>query len=559
MSTLATTDAIKEYTRKNAAPEWQSDKTYNTYDIAFRNGSVYKSVADSNINHDPNTDQTQTWWMVTGGGIGGNYFNYVKNADFDTNFTYWSSSSASLVFSLDNITPIAGRNSFVIEKAAVNLQDEYVFTEMDSYDLTVNDLIQISFDMKISDINHKNDWDLVVLDNSATNIVWSKQIIPKFNTNGIAPVSFIFETGDYKDLTLRLVLNTPTTDTFETTIDDVYLGKPNWFSTSGEGVVVGSLLEYAGTSIDPSSGWLMADYTSYDQADYPDLFSIIGYSYSKTKTDTANMVALGKFRVPDGTNRVTRGAIGGEITFTTNYEQVGSWFSNCGRTIAPVRFSSTGTMPTYTSGGLPVQETDTFFAKLSGNIFVFYPSEADAQANTNIIAINGDGTGTLTLSSIGTYEDDQVQAHTHEVKGKNVDDSGTNYLVLPNNTTNDTSNLLIGNTEGQSGRAGGETRVKAVYTNLIIRWKPQRSVEFLAESNSMNDAGSLVYSGVDADAEGKDKDGNLVIGGLHVYLISEYPELWVDSSTPKSKFIVGCDSSGTGSADGIHFKTVATV
>jgi len=101
----------------------------------------------------------------------------------------------------------------------------------------------------------------------------------------------------------------------------------------------------------------------------------------------------------------------------------------------------------------------------------------------------------------------------------------------------------------------GENKVKSFYASFIIRWRTQRSVEFLATNSSMKDAGSMVYSGVDPDSNGFDEDGNLVMGGGHVYLIVDYPELWEDSSTPRSNFIIGCDVVGTGAPDGIHFKT----
>ena len=165
----------------------------------------------------------------------------------------WTSSNAGLVLSLDGTTPVAGRNSLVVTKGSSDLSGELVYTDFDSFDLSVNDLIQVSFDFKISDISHKNDWKLELLDSSASHTIFSRSIIPEFNSNGIAAVSFFATIDSDPSVRLQFVLDSTDTDTYNITIDNVYAGKPNYFTVTNVEMEVGTITQYASDSIDPET------------------------------------------------------------------------------------------------------------------------------------------------------------------------------------------------------------------------------------------------------------------------------------------------------------------
>ena len=70
-------EAVKEYVRKNATPEWQIDIEYSLNDIVFREGSIYKSLINNNEDNDPDLDELEQYWTIAAGAGGG-----VSNTEY---------------------------------------------------------------------------------------------------------------------------------------------------------------------------------------------------------------------------------------------------------------------------------------------------------------------------------------------------------------------------------------------------------------------------------------------------------------------------------------------
>ncbi|MEQ8704662.1 MAG: tail fiber protein [Phaeodactylibacter sp.] len=71
-------------------------------------------------------------------------------------------------------------------------------------------------------------------------------------------------------------------------------------------VPLGTILPYAGSGSSVPDGWLLCDGTSYDDDAYPDLFTLIGYTYGSES---------GRFRVPNLNGRVPVGLDNNQAEF----------------------------------------------------------------------------------------------------------------------------------------------------------------------------------------------------------------------------------------------------
>lgn len=492
-------------------------------------------------------------------GSGEGLDNYILNGRFENNLGDWESDTG-LTLTLENIDVLYGLKSLKITKEATDQSTKQV-----RYNFTINEahknrILQFKCLFK-PDINYLNAYVIKIID-TTTSLTIEEKIL-ELNQSPISEFSFLFTTTNNENYTLVIECNTSNIDSFDYIFDNFFIGEPVYNVTSDtESQPVGTMVPYAGTidTLNENNGWLFSDYRAVSQATYVDLFSKIGYRFSKDAADVATMVTNGTFRIPDGRGKVPRGAYNAIIQsidistdIITLAEQV---FVRNG---TPIKFyTNGGTLPTI--GGVAVNEATVYFVGvISGSTIKLYDTEKNAITGgaTGLINFDGNVTGTVILSSCGVYEENAMQGHYHMGNGTNSV-AGGQYMQMATSGGNPIPYAVLGpTTDGTNGtpRTTNETRGSDFTANWIIRWKQQATASFFKQTASLKDAGKVYIDTQKPNANGLNARGDIILSGKHIYLISNYPDLFI-SGNPISDLILPCDGTGdTNSPDGIHFTT----
>jgi len=548
----------------------------------YNSGSSYNKVIFDTIDIFDRQEITMLytidgWQQVTmPAAVGSTLNNYIDDGNFDSGIApKWTFNAGEINLSLETLQPLTGLYSLLVFKELGNQQTKKVTYPFTIYEADKNKILNFKCIFK-PDTDYLNAYRIKIIDNE-TNIIADELL--EAQQLPVSDFSFLFTTNDNSDYTLVIECNTDNTDSFDYVFDNFYVGEVLAATTTDtESQPVGTMIPYAGAidSLDETSGWLFSDYRAVSQTTYADLFSKIGYRFSKDSADVTTMIANGTFRIPDGRGRVPRGAYNAVIqSIDTGTEIITLVEQVFVRNGTPVKFyTNGGTLPTI--GGSPVDENTVYFVGvISGSTIKLYNTEANAITGgaTGLINFDGNVTGTVILSSCGVYEEDAFQGWqlgavisgtTYYGTGGNVGNSPTpiaaenNAVPFLNFTQQGAAQMIKAVDDGTNGppRTSNETRGSDFTANWIIRWKQQATASFFKQTATLKDAGKVYIDTQKPNANGLNARGDIILSGKHVYLISNYPDLF-DAGIPISDLILPCDGSGdTNSPDGIHFTTL---
>ena len=270
----------------------------------------------------------QRWHVSggTGGGGGGGIRNYLekwsKGLPIPISFTTigeagnvtndnWHSTSVGGSFSLtiDTTTPLREKSSY---ESATNTSANTggtVFFQTPRFQIDRADLgkaLVVSFDSQYA----SGEWDVIVMRYDSSGVLQER--IPLFgqaSSSSLVPSAIIgtsvslfrsyFVAGnnatDYYSVRFRRLSGSS-----QLKFDTLFCGPENSNAAIFADVPIGTVMPYAGTTL--PSGWLFCDGASISTTDYPELFSVIGFSHGNP--------GGGLFRLPDYRGRFLRGVDG---------------------------------------------------------------------------------------------------------------------------------------------------------------------------------------------------------------------------------------------------------
>jgi len=175
------------------------------------------------------TDEKKTYQVIDNALVevsSSSIINYISDPNFANGTSFWTSSSGSLVVSLDTTSKLVGANSMKIDKAASNLNGQYVYSNTFTIDNAYKaSLLAVSLDGLFSDANYVDGYmqmKLYDVTNSAYIEPADANIYASTLVNHIAVNSQSSATGTQYQL--RFIVNTTTTTAFNVYVDNISVG-----------------------------------------------------------------------------------------------------------------------------------------------------------------------------------------------------------------------------------------------------------------------------------------------------------------------------------------------
>jgi microcystin-dependent protein len=235
-------------------------------------------------------------------------------------------------------------------------------------------------------------------------------------------------------------------------------------------VPTGTILPFAGSAA--PSGFLLCDGKSYSQSVYASLFSVIGTAYGS--------LSAGNFSVPDFRGSFLRGStadltnktLGVVDTVNETITITGHGYNRSG---VPVRFTGsipTGLNTTSTWYTIYIDDNTLAFASTQDLATQAVPSRVnltttttggtivqyiDPDASTRIRSNFGSASG----NSLGSFQDDQFESHTHAINGTTNPAGGAQSKYAWGNDAPSAQSV--------GAQGGTETRPVNASVNYIIK------------------------------------------------------------------------------------------
>jgi len=215
---------------------------------------------------------------------------------------------------------------------------------------------------------------------------------------------------------------------------------------TGDVVPVGTIVAYAGDSIDPPEGWLYCDGSSVSSLDYPDLYQIISTYFGDGVEDgKTGGAGTGDFNIPDLRGMFLRGADNG-----TGRDP------DAGARVPLYHNGATGD----NVGSSQSDEIESHDHTMNHDHDPFLTEGAGEHSHSGSVTVPR-------ITSTGTYDsEDGFYYYTNGVTSTNYPLNGSTSTVEDHSHQVDVPEYV-----GDTGNTGGnETRPMNVYVNFIIKY-----------------------------------------------------------------------------------------